>query len=159
MTSFPVRTTAHQHMQGVLWSVLSLCPTHTFIYQRPHLTLSARVTAALITLSARCDKWAQNHFTILHYHAACRSCPKNRMWSHLHCCVQKNKKKQSHDAAFFSFQLVNSIWLLPPLFSWHYVDIQSDGKSLNGFKHGSSRVNAVKMGYDGWLVTKQQVVE
>lgn len=95
MTSFPVRTTAHQHIRGVLWSVLSLCPTHTFIYQRPHLTLLARVTAALITLSARSDKWAQSHFTILHYHAACRSCPKNRMWSHLHCCVQKKQTKNN----------------------------------------------------------------
>lgn len=43
------------------------------------------------------------------------------------CIAACKKKQQSRHAAFFSFQLVNCVWLLLSLFSWHSVDIQSNG--------------------------------
>lgn len=162
MTSFPVRTTAHLHMRRVLWSVLS------------HIDLPASTSdsvgqswqlwwVSVFFVSARCDNWAKNHFTVLYYHVVCRTCPKNRMWSHVHCSMQQ--KKQSHDAAFFSFQLVSSLWIVTVFvlmaFCWHSV------KWLNGVKRRWSRVSddlvlhqqrikvAVKMGHDDWLVTQQ----
>lgn len=82
-------------------------------------------------------------------------------------CIAACNKKQSHDAAFFSFQLVSSLWIATifvlKAFCRHSV------KRLNGFKRRSSRVSddlvlhqqrievAVKMvtqQTSSWLVNK-----
>lgn len=44
------------------------------------------------------------------------------MWSHLHCCMQKNPMMQ------LSFPF-NSLWSLLSLFSWQYAAFQSNSKS------------------------------
>lgn len=123
MTSFPVRTTAHVHMRRVLWSVLS------------HIHLPASTSDSVgqsrqlwwvseFFVSARCDNWAKNHFTVLYYHVACCSCPKNRMWSHVHCCMQQKKNNPMMQLSF-PFNWLAVFELLLSLFSWHSVDSQT----------------------------------